>query len=95
MDNKNKVKTKVSKWGNGYGVRIPISIVEELSLRNGSPVALLLDGNQIIVTKESVKTDILKKNSIKTIYKYFSNKKNKNRTDADTLFGTKKGKEIW
>ena len=39
----------VKKWGNSLGVRLPIHIVRELSLRDGSSVKIEDHGNEIII----------------------------------------------
>lgn len=86
-----KIHTKISKWGNGYGIRIPIHMIGELSLTNGSAVYLVTDGNKIVVEPEQAKADVRHK-SLKEIYKGFKNTKEK---DADSYFKSAQGREIW
>ena len=37
--------TKLTKWGNSYGIRVSRSIVEELSLKDGQELDLKVSGN--------------------------------------------------
>lgn len=41
--------TKVQRWGNSLGVRIPQRLAQKYGLVNGSHVRLLEDGNRIIL----------------------------------------------
>jgi len=43
------MKTKIQKWGNSLGVRLPKSIAEQKSLREGLGVSVVLDKNNQIV----------------------------------------------
>jgi antitoxin MazE len=45
------METVLTKWGNSLGVRIPVSIVKELSLENGSIIEIKEKGNKIIMKK--------------------------------------------
>ena len=42
----------VSKWGNSLGLRIPIAIVEALSIRSGDCVTYELKDDALILKKE-------------------------------------------
>ena len=50
------MKTKIQKWGNSLGVRIPKNITEQKSLKEGLSVAVVLKDNQIVIepVEESV-----------------------------------------
>ncbi len=41
--------TKVQKWGNSLGLRIPKSFAEEASVKEGSPVDLSVSNGQLII----------------------------------------------
>jgi antitoxin MazE len=43
------MEAKIKKWGNSFGVRIPISIIKDLSLRDGSIVEIEEEGDRIII----------------------------------------------
>ena len=45
----NSMQAKIQKWGNSLGIRIPMSIIKELSLQNGSVVDIEEDKNKIII----------------------------------------------
>jgi antitoxin MazE len=48
------MRTKVVKWGNSLGLRIPKAIAEEVPVKEGSAVELLLeDGGLVIRLVES------------------------------------------
>lgn len=46
------MKTKIQKWGNSLGVRLPKSIAEQKSLREGLGVSVVLKNNQIVIEPE-------------------------------------------
>ena len=41
--------TKILKWGNSLGLRIPKSFAKEAGVEEGSAVDISLDGDQLIV----------------------------------------------
>ena len=43
------MQSHIQKWGNSLGVRIPAGIAKQLHLHSGSPVALKIENNQIII----------------------------------------------
>lgn len=43
------MKTKVVKWGNSLGLRIPKSFAEEVQIAEGSTVHLTMEDGQLIV----------------------------------------------
>lgn len=51
-----KTKAKVQKWGNSHGVRIPISYLNDLGLKDNDNVDITLEANQIVIKKAHVKT---------------------------------------
>lgn len=46
------MKTKIQKWGNSLGVRLPKSITEQKSLREGLRVSVILKDDQILLQPE-------------------------------------------
>lgn len=50
--------TKIQKWGNSLAVRIPKEILRELGWREGTVVALAVEGGNLIISryKKSIKT---------------------------------------
>lgn len=43
------MKGKIQKWGNSFGIRLPLSIIKDLELENGSEVIIKEEDNQIII----------------------------------------------
>jgi len=43
------METKIQKWGNSLGIRIPMTIVKDLSLKNGSIVNIEEEADKIII----------------------------------------------
>jgi antitoxin MazE len=41
--------TKIQKWGNSLGLRIPKSFAEETGIEEGSPVDISLEGDRLVV----------------------------------------------
>ncbi|MCP9828187.1 AbrB/MazE/SpoVT family DNA-binding domain-containing protein [Synechococcus sp. L2F] len=43
------METRVQKWGNSLGVRIPRSLAEEIGLAPGTPVSLCAKDGELVV----------------------------------------------
>ena len=41
--------TKIQKWGNSLGLRIPKSFAKEAGVEEGSPVNISIDGMRLII----------------------------------------------
>lgn len=41
--------TKIQRWGNSLGVRIPQQLTKKYGLVNGSPVQIKEDGSRIVI----------------------------------------------
>ena len=79
------MKSKVQKWGNSLGLRIPKVLAEETNLGEGSSVDIRVDGSVLI---------------IKSSKKYYSLSKLLSQITSKNLhseidFGQPKGKEVW
>ena len=79
------MKTKIQKWGNSLGVRLPKAIADQKGLIEGRDVAVLLKDNQIIIepTEEvaslhTLLTDITPEN-----------------THHETNWSDTQGNEVW
>ena len=78
------METKIQKWGNSLGIRIPINIVKDLSLRNGSIVDIEKEIDTIVIRpKEKYNLDEML-NSI-----------NDTNMHSEFSFGVTEGEEIW
>jgi antitoxin MazE len=79
------MKTKIQKWGNSLGVRLPKSIAEQKSLKEGLGVSVVIKNDQIViepaqedVTLESLLTDV----SVDNLHN-------------ETEWSDARGKEVW
>ncbi len=54
------METKIKKWGNSLGVRLPKSLLESLSLEDDDTVILSLDKSTLSLTKKKNKRYTLK-----------------------------------
>ena len=43
------METKIQKWGNSLGIRIPMNIINDLSLENGSTVDITEETDSIVI----------------------------------------------
>lgn len=50
------MKVKIQKWGNSHGVRIPVSYLNDLDLKENDRVELYLEDNKIIIKKDQNKS---------------------------------------
>ena len=78
------MEAKIQKWGNSLGIRIPIGITKELSLKNGSIVDIAESENQIVIkpVKKRTLEDLLSKVTDDNVHDEFD-------------FGKPLGKEVW
>lgn len=57
-DGKRVVIVKVQKWGNSLGIRIPGPYAEQLNLKDGSEVELLLVDQEVILRPKRIKPNL-------------------------------------
>jgi antitoxin MazE len=50
---------QVSKWGNSLAIRLPASVVEALSLREGDDIEVIIAGDRIFEIKKKPDTGAL------------------------------------
>lgn len=86
-----KTITKISKWGNGYGIRLPIGTLKAYQLTEGSEVILIQEHNGV---KISPKTPSFSDLSLADIMKGIVPTMLKD-DNADSAFGTPQGNEVW
>lgn len=85
---KDKMQTKIQKWGNSQGLRVPKDLLKEIDLELGNTVNVSVLNNAIVIRKlEEQKTPSLKEllSKIPKGYKY----------DYPDMFGDPVGKEVW
>ena len=79
------MKTKIQKWGNSLGVRLPKSITEQKSLRAGLGVSVVLKNDQIVI--EPVAEDFSLESMLAEI--------DANNLHSETEWSDARGKEVW
>jgi antitoxin MazE len=84
-EKKKVIIVKVQKWGNSLGVRIPGPYAEQLNIKDGSEVELLLMENEVIIRLKHSKPDL------KDLLSRITPENRHQEID----FGKSKGNEIW
>jgi antitoxin MazE len=79
------MKTKIQKWGNSLGVRLPKSITEQKSLRAGLGVSVVLKNDQIVI--EPVAEDFSLESMLAEI--------DTNNLHSETEWSDARGNEVW
>ena len=81
---KNSMTTKLQKWGNSLGIRIPKEVIKKAKLKEGKAVSIKNIGNSIIITsgKEETLDDFILKITPQNIHK-------------ETYWGPAVGNEVW
>jgi antitoxin component of MazEF toxin-antitoxin module len=86
------ITTRVSKWGNGYGVRVPVAILESLSLTSESEVTITSDDKGITI---SPKTPSFSDMSLSDFLKDVTPDMLRTEPQDAEPFGKPQGREIW
>jgi antitoxin component of MazEF toxin-antitoxin module len=86
------ITTKVSKWGNGYGVRVPVAILESLSLSDESEVVITANKDSIMI---SPKFPSFAETSLEDLLKDVTPDLLRVRPDESDFFGKPQGREVW
>ena len=79
------MKTKIQKWGNSLGVRLPKAIVEQKSLREGLGVSVVLKNNQIVLEPDTEETSL--ENLLAEV--------NTENLHGETEWADVRGNEVW
>ena len=79
--------TKIQKWGNSYGVRLPMEIINENKILAGTPVKISEAKNKIIIEYFPNKTK-------KTLATLLVKIKPEN-IHNESSWGKSQGKEAW
>ena len=79
------MKTKIQKWGNSLGVRLPKNIAEQKALHEGLGVSVVLKNNQIVI--EPVEGEL----SLEALLSVVS----KDNLHEETEWSDVRGNEIW
>lgn len=78
------MKTKIQKWGNSLGVRLPKTITEAKSLQEGAGVTVSIQNNQIVIEPCE---DISLEDLLATV--------TTENLHAETTWGKANGNEAW
>jgi len=79
------MKTKIQKWGNSLGVRLPKSVTEQKSLRAGLGVSVVIKNGQIVI--EPVEEEV----SLESLLTAVSEA----NVHQETEWSNVRGNEIW
>jgi antitoxin MazE len=80
------MRTKVQKWGNSLGVRIPKAFAEEAAVTEGSAVEVSVSEGRIVVTPVAARRY--------TLETLLAGVTTKNR-HAEVASGRPRGREVW
>ena len=80
--------TKVQRWGNSLGLRIPQNLAKETSVQEGSVVEIVAKGGQLIVRRLRPKK---KKYALRDLVKRIRPE----NVHREVSFGPARGKEVW
>jgi antitoxin MazE len=80
------METKIRKWGNSLGLRIPKTFAEQTGVREGSTVDISVEADRLVVTPVRVEAyrlaDLL-------------DRVTKDNLHDEIDFGDPRGKEVW
>lgn len=79
------MKSRIQKWGNSLAVRLPKSIAEQKSLREGSGISVILKNNQIVLEPEAEEFSLT--SMLKEI--------NPDNIHSETEWSEAQGNEVW
>ena len=76
--------TKIQKWGNSLGVRIPKEVIKKAKLKDGKSVSVKNVGNFIVITSTKEET-----------FKSLTSKITPKNRHKEIYWGPPVGNEIW
>ena len=76
------METRVQKWGNSNGIRIPNEILKELKIKTGDALTIKMEDGKIILVKR------------KTLKELFEEYKGPNLA-KEFVWDAPRGREIW
>lgn len=81
------MKTKIQKWGNSFGVRLPMDIINDNKIMAGTPVKISEKNNKIIIEYFP--------NKRKTNLNEMLDNINDKNLHSENNWGEPQGKEVW
>lgn len=76
------MEAKIQKWGNSLGIRIPMNIIRDLALENGSTVDIEEIEDQIVIKPKKNLEDLLNYITAENLH-------------HEINYGMSKGNESW
>ncbi len=84
------IVTKVSKWGNGYGIRIPKRALQQHQLTEGSEVIIETNDTGVVITPKTLSlADMTLDEILAGVTPHMVS------AEAESAFGVPIGDEIW
>ncbi len=80
------MESRIRKWGNSLGLRIPKSLADQTGVREGSAVEISVDEDRLVITPVQVETYRLKD---------LLDKVTDDNLHDEVDFGDPQGKEVW
>ena len=84
-----RMMTTIQKWGNSQGVRLPKSILDELSLQENDPIEIVAANDSIIIMRVG-----RKRRAKKSLEERFDNYDGDYKC-SECDWGKPVGKEVW
>ena len=84
--------TKVSKWGNGFGIRVPVAILAALSLSDDSEVVIESSKTGITI---SPRVPSLADATLEELLAGVTPAMLREDENIEELFGRPQGREVW
>ncbi|KRK63874.1 hypothetical protein FC72_GL001005 [Companilactobacillus tucceti DSM 20183] len=79
-------RTKISKWGNSNGVRIPQEILDNINIKQNDEVDLIVEKGELIIKKRDTPS------TLKELFKDYNQEP---FNEGEFNWGENKGNEYW
>lgn len=91
------MRTKIKKWGNSQGIRIPKVFLENLKISEEDDVEIISDQEKIVIKKISKTEHLTLRDRLENFYNQPIEEVLSKRTDSpeEIDWGKPVGKEIW
>ena len=87
------MQTKVVKWGNSHGIRLPKAFLKNINIFENDHVDVILDNEKIIIQKFETKK---RKTLEQRLFEFYGeNYKNIVEPQKEYDWGNPVGKEVW
>jgi antitoxin MazE len=87
------MQTMIVKWGNGQGIRIPKTFLQNINIAENDPVDVILENEKIIIKKANAKRH---KTTKARLLEFYGEDFEQNRIAPKEIdWGKPVGNEIW